>query len=911
MPLPEATRIGPYRIAGLIGAGGMGEVYRATDTNLGREVAIKVLPPDVAQDAERLARFEREARTLASLNHPGIAAIHGLEQGDGIRALVMELVEGPTLADLIERGPIPFADAASIAAQIADALTAAHEQGIIHRDLKPANIKVRSDGAVKVLDFGLAKPLEPAAAASPGWSMSPTITTPAMTQAGIILGTAAYMSPEQAKGRAADKRSDVWGFGCVLYEMLSGTRAFDGEDVSDTLAAILRSEPAWDALPKDVPPSIVALIKRSLEKDSRRRIADLAVAKFVLTEPLPAAVIGADRANVIARHPVAAVVAALVAGAAIGAGAWRFGKPATPVDSKLVTRFIVPLRGDEQFTAFGRNFIALSRDGRYVAYVANARLILRPLDRLESTTVRGTEGSLTGIANVRDPFFSPDGQWIGFWKDGQVRKTRIDGGAQLTVVADASGAYGFDWSSDGTILFADGSRILRVPDGGGQPEVLADNLNGRVQSVQLLPDKRRVLFTLFPQGTLARTEIIVRALDTGRQHTVMRDGVEARYVPTGHLVYFMNGALLAVPFDVDTLAVRGTAVPVVESVGTSSVPGRALNVVHFTISPSGTLAYIVGSAVESGLRTLVWVDRSGREEPLGAQDRAFVAPRLSPDGTRVAVTIRDQERDIWIWEIKDQVLWRLTADPAEERYSCWTPDGKRIAFHSNRGGEAATWLQAADGVGLPQRLAGFPLTRFGNFVPTTISADGTLLIATATGGPNTQASGGADLWLVKLTGDSDPRPLLQTPVSERNAEFAPDGRWIAYESVEAGRSEVSVRPFPDVNAGKRQISTAGGSQPLWARSGKELFYFDASGAVLSVPVTSQSPLAFGTPTKVVDAKYVWALPTYAGRFFDVSADGRRFLMMKQSARTGQDGSLPTITIVQNWFEELRRIAPTN
>ena len=576
-----------------------------------------------------------------------------------------------------------------------------------------------------------------------------------------------------------------------------------------------------------------------------------------------------------------------------------------------MTRFAVPLRSDEQFTAFGRNLIALSRDGRQVAYVSNARLNLHPFDRLESTAVRGTEGSLGGIANARDPFFSPDGRWLGFWKDGQVRKTRIDGGAQLPILSDALTAYGFEWTDDGKILFTDGGRILRVPDAGGQPEVLAENLNGRVQSLQLLPNKRQVLFTLFPQGALNRTDVIVRDLETGRQRTVMRDGIDARYVPTGHLVYFTNDSLVATPFDVDALAVRGTPVPVVENVGTSSVPGRAINVAHFTMSADGTLAYLTGSAVESGLRTLVWVDRSGREAPLGVQDRPYVAPRLSPDGTRVAVTIRDAEKDVWIWEIRDKTLWRLTEGPAEERYSVWTPDGKQIAFHSNRGGEAATWLQSADGVGAPRRLAGFPLTQFGNFVPTAISSDGRLLIATATGGRNALTTGGADLWLVKMTGDADPRPLLETPVSERNADFSPDGRWIAYEAVESGRSDVSVRPFPDVTAGKRQISTTGGSQPHWAANGLELFYFDSSGALMSVPVTSRSPLAFGTAAKVLDAHYVWALPTYAGRLYDVSADGRRFLMMKQSGRGGQEAAAPSITIVQNWFEELKRIAPAD
>jgi len=894
---------GPYQIVEWLGAGGMGEVYRARDTKLHREIALKVLPELLASDPDRLSRFTREAQVLASLNHPNIAAIYGLEESNGVQALVLELVDGPTLADRIARGPIPFEEALPLAKQIADALEAAHEQGIIHRDLKPANIKVRPDGTVKVLDFGLAKAIEPVRAISPGVTHPTTITTPAMTQAGLILGTAAYMSPEQAKGQPADKRSDVWAFGCVLYEMLTAKRAFDGEDVSDTLAAVLRSEPAWGALPDDLPPAVVELIKRSLEKDRRRRIADVAAALFVLAGPSPAShVTRTERASAVTRHPIAAIVAALVATVGIAAAGWWMGARSRPVEPKPVTRFGVPLRGDEQLTANGGNPIALSPDGKYLAYIANRRLNVHPLDRLESIPIRGTESLANSSAEIRAPFFSPNAQWIGFWQEGHIKKVSINGGAPVTI-APAVNASGVTWDDDGTILFAEGDNILRVPEAGGKPEVIVGNVRGRVQSLQLLPGKRTILFTLFPQGTTnAEAEIVVRSLDTGQQQTLIRGGIAARYVPTGHVVYFAAGTLLAVPFDLRALAVNGAPVPVAENVASSGVPGRAVSAAQIAISPSGTLAYVAASFNAPVPRTLVWVDRLGREESLDAPERPYVYPRLSPDGSRIAVTVGDQEQDIWIWDVSRKTLRRFTIDPAEDRYSAWTPDGKRIAFGSSRGGEAGTWWQAADGTGTPERLAGFPFNRYGNFVPTTISPDGSRLVATATGeSPN--------LWILTLNGDRQPTPLLQTGFRERNAEISPDGHWIAYESLEAGQFDVYVRPFPDVTGGKWPVSTGGGSQPLWARSGKELFFIDPSGALMSVRVERQSPFTIGTPAKMLDGSYVWSVPTYAGRLYDISADGQRFLMLKQSS--SPDRTSAPITVVQNWFEELKRLVPTH
>lgn len=417
-----------------------------------------------------------------------------------------------------------------------------------------------------------------------------------------------------------------------------------------------------------------------------------------------------------------------------------------PVDSKPVTRFQIPLRSDEQFVNNGRSFIALSPDGKYLGYVANRRVNVRPLDSLDSTTVRGTEGGAT------DPFFSPDGQWIGFWQAGQIKKVGINGGVRLPI-APAT-AFRYVWENDGTIVFADAGRILRVPEAGGQPEVIVDGLTERVQSLQWLPGKRSLLLTLVPEGTDAEGVIVVRSLDTGRQQTLVR-GIQGRYVPTGHLVYFAGGTLLALRFDLSALAVRGSPVPVAEDVAVSSSPGWANSVAHFDISPSGTLAYLAGSFNEASRpRTLVWVDRLGKEQPLGAPAHPYVAPRLSPDGTRVAVTVvTDQERDIWIWDIGRKTWRRFTIDPAIERYSIWTPDGTRIAFASNRNNEAATWWQQVDGTGAAERLAGFPFSRFTNFLPNTISPDGSTVIASATGGP----AAAGDLWIVRLAGDPKPR----------------------------------------------------------------------------------------------------------------------------------------------------------
>ncbi len=536
MAIGPGSRVGPYEITALLGEGGMGKVWRAHHLGLKRDDALKVLPDGMDSNPERLARFQREAQVLASLNHPHIAHVYGLEEADGIKALVMELVEGPTLADRIANGPIPLDEALPIAKQIADALGTAHEQDIVHRDLKPANIKLRPDGTVKVLDFGLAKVMEPTGAASSSHSLSPTITTPAMTQLGMILGTAAYMSPEQAKGKQADKRSDIWAFGCVLYEMLTARRAFGGEDVSDTLAAVLRSEPDWNALPATTPPAIVRLLRRSLQRDRQRRLADITDARLDIEEGLtsPASeIVPSSRAS-LSRGWLMLASAIVLAAAIIGAAMfWT----RTPTLSHPIARFSITLPAGERFTAVEstRHLVAVSPDGARIAYSANGRLYLRARDQLTATAL--TEGGY-------NPFFSPDGRWLGFYQEGQLRKVSVTGGAP-TAIAQITAPFGVSWASDDTILYGQGQGgIWRVAAAGGTPEQLVKvEDRQRAHGPQLLPDGRAILFSLTTGGEeWEQGQIVAYSLESRSTRTLVRGGTDARYLATGHLVYARGAA---------------------------------------------------------------------------------------------------------------------------------------------------------------------------------------------------------------------------------------------------------------------------------------------------------------------------------------------------------------------------------
>jgi Tol biopolymer transport system component len=903
MSLSSGSRLGPYEILSPLGAGGMGEVYRARDTTLNREVALKVLPDAFNLDPDRLARFKREAQVLASLNHPNIAAIYGFEASGHVQALVLELVDGPTLAERIAQGPIPLDDALPIARQIAEALEAAHEQSIIHRDLKPANIKLRPDGAVKVLDFGLAKALESAPGMRSDVTASPTVTTPAMTGMGVMLGTAAYMSPEQAKARSADKRSDLWAFGCVLYEMLTGKRAFEGEDVTDTLAAILRGEPDWTALPANVPAAVRTVLRRCLEKDRKARLADISTALFVVNEPTilaPSASVSPAAAKVHWAAPwrrVAAFTAvAVAAGAIVGAAVWFATRPA----ARRVTRFTITASGRAALTIGGNEpDLAIAPDGSRVVYAGNngRQLFVRTLDALEPLAIA------TGEA-LRGPFVSPDGQWVGFADNNNLvlTKVAISGGPAIPLAPLDGALRGATWLPDDTIVFATANPatgLQRISANGGTPTVLTrpDHARGEADHLwpEALPGGRAVLFTIRAQtGGLDAAQIAVLDLRTHTSTTLLGGGSHGHYVASGHLVYTAAGTLRAMLFDLSQLGVRGPAVPVVPRVVTTD--GGAGD---FGVASDGTLVYVDAPSGGTG-RTLVWVDRRGKEEPIAAEARAYAQPRISPDGTRVALYCADQENDICIWDLRRETLRRFTFDPGVDQTPIWTPDGQRIVFGSLKdAGVSNLWWQAADGAGAAERLTTSSNAQF----PTGISPDGTQLVFV-----EQTATMGRDLMLLSLDGSHRVTPLLQTRFDERNGNVSPDGHWLAYESNSSRQLDIYVRPFPNAEGVQWQISTTGGTRPLWSpRTGKELFYVAADGALMKVPVdASGAAWSAGTPMKLLEGRYFTG-GSNVSRSYDISPDGQRFLMIKEAGTDATEP--PSIIVVEHWDEELKRLVP--
>jgi eukaryotic-like serine/threonine-protein kinase len=845
MALSAGTRLGPYEVRAPLGAGGMGEVYRARDTKLGRDVALKILPDTFTNDPERLARFRREAQLLAALNHPHVGAIYGLDEANGQQFLVLELIDGETLADRISTGPLPTDEALAIARQIADALESAHEKGIVHRDLKPANIALTRDGNVKVLDFGLAKATE-AAGASFDPANSPTLTSPAMmTGVGVLLGTAAYMSPEQAKGRPADKRTDIWAFGCVLYEMLTGRRAFEGEDITDTIAAIVRSDPDWTALPADVPDQVRVLIAHCLRKDRKARISDIAVARFLTTET-----ISRQSSPMVTTQPPArrrtatAWLAGLVSGIALAAvAAWTMYRPAAVTPPQPLRFALVPPGLQALSFLGGDRNLDVSADGTTIVYrgatQGQPHLFLRAMADLEARPLNGTTDALS-------PFFSPDGRWIAFFSGLELKKIPISGGSPITLCRVPAASRGGSWGPDGTIVFAAAGTapLMAVSEGGGEAKVLiqpdperpgADDPRGgsgyRFPSV--LPGGRGVLFTIGAPGAspevndLARIAVLDRR--TGERKVLLRGGSQAQYV-NGYLVYGSANSLRAVRFDLDRLAVVGDPVLVVDQVQMTAT-GSA----DFAVSRSGVLVYIPAAvrSLSAAPRSLVWVNRQGREEPIALPPRAYADPRLSPDGTRIAVGIRDQQNDIWIGDLVRRTLTRLTFDPAIDQAPVWTPDGRHIIWSSQRIlGVPNLYMQAADGTGAVDELTAGTSPLF----PTSVSPDGAHLVFWENN-PKT----GQDVAMLTLAPPAAGcsrriEPLVHTAAAELDGEVSPDGRWLAYESNESGQTETYVRAFPNVDEGRWQVSSSGGTRPLWARSGREMFYLDATGLLTSVPV---------------------------------------------------------------------------
>jgi len=870
----------------------MGEVYRARDTRLKRDVALKVLPSAFAQDPDRVARFQREAELLATVNHPNIAAVHGLEQADGLTAIVLELVEGETLADVIARGPIEVGEAISIARQIAAALDGAHEKGVIHRDLKPANVAFTDDGTVKVLDFGLAKALDTAPTTG-RTSQSPTMTSPAMTDMGIILGTAAYMSPEQAKGRPADKRSDVWAFGCVLFEMLSGRRPFDAESVSEVLAAVLMKEPDWTLLPAATPPSVVSILHSCLHKDRKQRVRDIGDVSLALQGAFETVVpLAPDRAAPPSpmgwRRALAASAALLAAGAAGAAAVWLALRPAPPG----IVRTEITAGGGRALLVNGFNRdVAITPDGSRIVYRGQSQLLVRALDRLEPVV-------LSGLGTPRGVFVSPDGRWVGFFDGNTVlKKVGIAGGPASTLcTVDGNGSRGATWGPDGTIIYATyaPTGLQRVSSAGGTPTLLTtpDPARGEGDHVwpEFLPGGRAVLFTIIPAtGGIDDAQIAVLDLQSRHYKVLLRGGSHAHYVPTGHLVYGAAGTVRAVAFNLARLEVVGTPVVVLDQVVTTSA--GALDMV---IADNGTIVYVPGG-IAGAAGSLVWVDRAGREEPLSAPVRTYSYPRLSPDGTRVAVDTRDQGRDIWIWDLPRHTMTQLTFDPADDLFPTWTPDSQRIIYASARSGVTNLFWQAADGTGTAERLS-----ESANMQRTSaVTADGTRVVL----GELTPKTG-MDLLLINLREPGRPQPLIATAFNERNAELAPDGRWMAYESTESGREEVYVRPFPAVEGGRWLVSAGGGRTPMWSRDGRELFYLSPGNLMMGVQVEAGASWRSSTPVQILRTQY-FESGVGSPRNFDIDRNGR-FLMIK----LGGDNAPQSLVVVQNWLEELKRLVLT-
>jgi Tol biopolymer transport system component len=879
MALSAGTRIGPYEISSPIGAGGMGEVYRARDTRLDRQVAVKILPARFSDDPDRLARFEREARALASLNHPHIAQIYGVEEADGIRAFAMELVEGETLADRLGRGPIAVKEALEIARQIAGALDAAHERGIIHRDLKPANIKVRPDGTVKVLDFGLAKAFGSMSDSDP--AQSPTVTE-FSSHVGVILGTAAYMSPEQARGLAVDKRTDIWAFGAVLYELLTGGRAFPGPTVSDTIAAIISREPDWAALPGSAPPSVRRLLLRCLAKDPQRRVRDIGDVSLEIDETLASGVASGAPIDRTPRPPAARwalAAAGVIAAIGIVVLVWALQGGRRNI-VRPVTRATVTLSGDQKLdTTNMAEPLALSPDGRRLVYVANStgqtQLYLRNLDAFAARPIGGTDGA-------RYPFFSPDGEWVAFFSQGKLKRVSLQGGAPVTICEVPIVGRGGAWARDGTIVFDPGeSGLMRVSATGGPPESLKsrDAVMDRTNLSwpHFLPDSRVVLATA---GIGSNSRIVALSLDSGEWRDIGQ-GFQPHYVPPGYLIFHAagvrEGEIHVVPFDATTLTAGLGSVSVLGGVFRSENGGGA----YFAVSRTGSLIFAPGGHA----RTLVRVERSGRRTPLTDDRRGFRFPAISPDGRGIAVTVDPRPSQIWVYDlVRKSGIPLATTD--HNLWGRWTPDGRQVVYTS--GGEM--YVRAADASTGARRL----LARTGaQYAGAWLQDARSLIFADDAGPPNR-----SDIWL--LPAGSEPRALIATAAHEVSPALSPDRQWLAYTSDETGRQEVHVRPFPGLDRGKWVVSTGGGVAPVWSPTSRELFYMSGN-ALMAVRVNTQAgDFSAAPPERLFDGPFETGSPQ-----FDIAPDGSYFVMVE-----GDPDARPTqIQVVLNWLEELARLVP--
>ena len=878
MPLSVGDKLGPYEILAPIGAGGMGEVWKAHDPRLSRDVAIKI---SAAQFSER---FEREAKAIAALNHPHICQIYDV----GPNYLVMEYIEGAPL-----KGPLPLDQALKYAAQICDALDAAHKKGITHRDLKPANILVTKSG-IKLLDFGLAKM---------GQSATPTsdaTLTMALTGKNEIVGTLYYMSPEQlqaqATGQEIDPRSDIFSFGLVLYEMITGKRAFEGSSPASVIAAIMeRPAPSIAGV---APPALDRVLKTCLAKDPDDRwqsARDLKRELEWITIAPGGDGVRSDRHQTAPWKWIAAGVAIAALGVIIGGTAMRIATPA--VTPPPVARIAMAMK---EGTAIGRTGsdrdIAISRDGTRIAYVGgNGALFLRSLAQLDASP-------MAGLSGARGPFFSPDGQWIGFTDGRLLRKVAIAGGAPITICPVDSNGRGAAWLDDDTIVFATNdpaTGLWRVPASGGKPAVLTTPDHGTESGhlwPRAVPGTHSILFTIASASRpLENPRTALLDLDTGKKVVLLQGGGDAHYLPTGHILYVAPGAqgitstVRAVGFDLARRSTRGQPVDVASVVSAGPLAG------NFDVSTNGTLVY---EPTLSAGRTLTWIDRQGREEPINAPPRAYIYPRLSPDARRLALDIRDEQSDIWIWEFARQTLTRLTTDPSPDRFPVWTTDGHDILFTSERDGPPSIYRQSADGTAPAERLTNGPNTQ----APMSATPDGRFLIVR-------ESAPLAALMLLPLTGTRQMKPLVKTAFIAQNGEVSPNGRWLAYEANDSGTFQIYVRPFPDVEAGRWQVSNDGGTQPFWSRDGQELFFLAPSAVMASRlergsdwSAAPPARLLFRRPNRAVGPGAIGG----AARTYDVAPDGRFLFISSSQPMLGAGLGLVVVT---NWFEELKTRVP--
>ena len=885
--------VGQYAVQSLLGSGGMGVVYQALDTKLHRPVAIKVLRDDLQIDQERAGRFLREARVLASLNHPNIGSIHGLEESDGKRFLILEYVPGETLADRLAGGRLPVREALDIARQIAEALEAAHDKGVIHRDLKPGNIKITDEGRVKVLDFGLAKALVEVPAEE-------TEETAAMaTRQGVILGTAAYMSPEQACGRPVDTRTDIWAFGCVLFETLTGKRAFSGTSVPEILASVLEHEPDYDSLPPTVPATVRRLLQRCLQKDPKQRLRHIGDVRMELDDALSGS---AFVSAVPPRRPAAwpwIAAAALAGGIAIAVIATMRNERNVVAASKRpsVARFAFALPDGLVMNPAHAPQVALSPDGSRLAFTGTgggrSQIYIRTLDSLDAVPVEGTEGGVT-------PFFSADGQWLAFRHipTRSIRKLALTGGAPVTLI-EVENQLGMAWGSDDSIVFSDGNDLRRMPAAGGKSEILlkVDTRSGEhsYRSPAFVTGGHAVLFTIGRHDIETFDDASIGALDlrTKQKKILVEGGMHPRYSPSGHLVYARGGSLLAVGFDPDKLEVKGRPFRLVDDVFMSVNTGSAF----FDIAGDGTLAYARGP-VEGGQRVPVWVDRQGGATPLPLPERSYLHPRLSPDEQHLALEVEGPAHNLFTYDLGRGTLTKMTFDGLSH-WPLWTPDGQRLTFRSWRTGNFTMWSMPADRSGGEQRLGDVDRASAASWSP-----DGKALAFT-----RFDRSTASDVYVLPVSGEQEPIPLAGSRFVEGSPKFSPDGSWVAYCSNESGRPEVYVQSFPGPGP-KIQVSTDGGTDPIWSRKSGELFYRNGDKMMVCAVATKPS-LKLSPPRALWEGRYSHGMSSSCGgpgptsSNYDVTADGSRFVMIRD-----EDAGVVSrqLAVVLNWPEELRRRA---